>query len=184
MQRDERTITAFHEAGHAVMAMACGFIVSKISISADETSKGHVIWHLKVEASDECDAEKRVVSLMAGMVADTLHWEMWGHGTTDDMPLGWLSDRRIAMEVLESINEAHLLDAYIVFVRRYLRRTDVWPFVELISKTVQITDSIDGQDLLNTIAASCPKLTANDWNCLQGIKAAVIKLQDDDKNGV
>lgn len=41
--REQLVITSFHEAGHAVMAMSAGFMVTELSCVTSADGQGHVI---------------------------------------------------------------------------------------------------------------------------------------------
>lgn len=176
-QRDDRTITAFHETGHAIMAMACGFLVSKITIESGDDYKGYVAWHLTTENTNDFDNQRSLVVFMAGMVADGLHWEKWGQGSSNDCPLGWFDDRKKAVALLDQLGEPDYMDVYIVIARRYISRPDVWPIVEQVANLLLAVGTIDGMAFLAGIADKCPKLSVEYWAGIGSIKAAVDELR-------
>jgi ATP-dependent Zn protease len=77
-KRNDVEVTAYHEAGHAVMAMAVGLPVTHISIEPNDLSKGSVGWQKTAEFTDEEYRQRAILIQMSGMTADFIHWEKWG----------------------------------------------------------------------------------------------------------
>lgn len=170
MPRDDNVITAYHETGHAIMAMACGYPVSKISIESNEDSKGHTIWSATDEPGSPLYRRKSIAIFIGGMVTDSIHWEKWGKGSESDMPLGWFDDQARIRGHLTSLQEHELIEAYMAFARLYLSRPDVWFIVELVAELLLKIGTIDGFDFLEGIRKHCPELTDHDWAGLEAIK--------------
>lgn len=126
-------ITAFHEAGHAMMAYLLGIRVSEVSI---DTSHNSVIGWCKLHPSVSHDArmsiEHRVYRLvlvaLSGIAAESLTF-----GTCDDQ--GALEDFEHAERFAGFIyRDKHVIDSYIqqcqTRARHYLR--DSWdPFLQI-----------------------------------------------------
>jgi len=175
-QRDEREITAYHEAGHAVMAMACGYPVSKISIRTDERGLGRVIWHPPTDMTDR-DLFCGVLILMSGIAADFIHWKKWGNGSAHDMPEGHFDDQRQAHVYLTRLNENHLLDAYILEAKLFSATSDVWNCIQFIAGVLLAAGGIDGVDFLEKIAEACPKIEAENWARLNKSKQLLASMR-------
>jgi hypothetical protein len=166
------------------MAMACGFLVSRMTIVGGGDYKGCVAWHITTTNTNEYDDQRSIAVFMAGMVADNLHWEEWGQGSANDCPLGWFDDRQRASAILEKINETEYMDAYIIIARRYLSRSDVWPIVSKVANALLLVGTIDGEDFIAGIADACPKIAPGYWHNVGPLKTAIDQLRAQDRHDV
>ncbi|RYG57309.1 MAG: hypothetical protein EON56_02710 [Alphaproteobacteria bacterium] len=90
MHRDQHTITAYHEAGHAVMAMANSSRVLEISNVASTVGRCFVRWASPDPISDDARWRSLLV-LGAGMAAEFIHWNL--HGRSDEASVGHFDDQ-------------------------------------------------------------------------------------------
>jgi ATP-dependent Zn protease len=74
MNQERERITAYHEAGHAVVAYAMGEAVDSVSILEDEESYGRAITPLNkerlIDEEDHEYMERRLVGCYAGVKAE------------------------------------------------------------------------------------------------------------------
>ena len=178
MQRDQHTIIAFHEAGHAVMAMACGFRVTKISIDPNEIGMGHVCWD-EPSNPDRDSRRRSVLVALSGWAADFIHLKKNASGTDVDDPQGHFSDQRQAREHLSALNENDLFQAYLCLAMHFLGRDDVWEVVDELASFMLRCRSLDGQAILTRLAECCPKIAYQEWLRLEDFKRAVNKMGPD-----
>lgn len=169
MARDQDTITAYHEAGHAIMAMSCGFRVNGLSIEPSDIGMGYVSWETPqnlTEHSRRCS----VLVLASGMAADFIQWEKWGQGTPSDASLGHSDDRRQAYDHLRHLNESGHFDAYLALSLDFLKREDVWNILDEVAKLLLKSRNFDGQTLLSRLAENLPKIGSEQWTKLDSFK--------------
>ncbi len=80
-------LTAWHEAGHAVMAELCGQIVTEIEIIGDQEHSGSVSsLRFREDITSPADLEARILVLVAGVAAESIVTgrEVWD-GHDDDL---------------------------------------------------------------------------------------------------
>jgi hypothetical protein len=146
---------AYHEAGHAIMAMACGFVVTEMSAAPSDFGRGHVAWGIPDPPDDQM-RRLAVLTLAAGMAADLIHWG--ANGSEDEVPEGYLNDRRQAGEHLAHVGEEGAFFAYAITAANFLKRAEVWEHVEFVAKLLLKGGRINGHELIGRIAESCPKV--------------------------
>lgn len=156
--RPQSQIVAYHEAGHAVMAMALGFSVSEISCIATETSKGHTVWHPPSQMTQEARIGA-VLVCAAGMAADFVHWECQKDRDHDEHSLGHNGDRDNAFIHLSALGQHDAFNEYAMLAARYLRRPEVWELVAFFAKMLEDFGAIDGQEVLQRAKERIPKIS-------------------------
>ncbi len=157
--RPQSQIVAYHEAGHAVMAMGLGFSVSEISCVATETSKGHTVWHPPSHMTPEARIGA-VLVCAAGMAADFSHWESEKDRNQDEYSLGHNGDRDNALVHLSALGQHDAFNEYAVLAARYLSRPEVWQFVEFFAKILEDFGAINGQEVLQRAKDHMPKISS------------------------
>ncbi|NKK70029.1 hypothetical protein GFM13_06415 [Rhizobium leguminosarum bv. viciae] len=156
LSRDQPIITTYHEAGHAVMAMANGFTVTRITNVSSDVGQGHVIW----QTPDPPTTASRIGSILvfaSGMAADFIHWQQ--NGTDEhEVSLGHQDDRRQAGIHLRELGEDSQFDVYLGIAIHFLRRHDVWEWVEGFADLMTAAGTIDGQQLIHRAFLKVPKI--------------------------
>ena len=66
---EESVIVAYHEAGHAIMAIACGFKVTSLSANHTEIGRGFVGYQVPTPI-DSTNAKRAALVSAAGLAAD------------------------------------------------------------------------------------------------------------------
>ncbi len=159
--RDQQMITAYHEAGHAVMAMSCGFHVGRISIRPNDSNLGHVAYGLPEELTPEI-RRKDVLVCCAGLAADAIHSRLWSqeNEVLDEAdPMGYLEDQRRGRDHLPMIGGDETFEDYLALTMWYLRSPERWKIVEEIVFFLLGAGAIDGAVLIRKWAEQCPPLT-------------------------
>lgn len=167
MGRDQQTVTTYHEAGHAVMAMANGFRVLEISNVADDVGRGHVRWGAPDPMTDD-DRWRSLLVLAAGMAADFIHWEI-NVGTGDEVSLGHFDDQRQATEYLRALGENVPFGLISAFASRFLCRPEVWEWVEAFAELMGMSGTINGPEMLYRAFQKVPRLSEEDMESFRAI---------------
>lgn len=157
--RPQSQIVAYHEAGHAVMAMALGFSVSEISCIATETSKGHTVWHPPSQMTEETRIGA-VLVCAAGMAADYLNWKSVADRDQDEHSSGHNGDRRNAAIHLSELGQHDAFDIYVGLAIRLLKRPELWDLVTLFAETVKDCGAINGTDVLRRAKEHVHKISS------------------------
>lgn len=158
-QREQIEITAYHEAGHAVMAMSVGFLVTEISCQASADGFGHTAWQIPLPI---CDASRvgAVLTFASGMAADYLHWSSLLDKSEDAVSLGHFGDRSEANSHLVALGQGDVFDDYLLFAMAHLRKADVWSWVVSFAELLKTTRLINGSVLLNRSRQCVPSISS------------------------
>lgn len=167
---NKRTITAYHEAGHAAMRLLLGGYVSEIRIDPDDHEEGHVVapsTHLAPGLAESAyrqggdvwqawlrDAFTAMAVSLAGPIAEQIYID----GTTDNCTVDSLSsndwffnDLDAAEAVIEKwLDVRHpddgwdilISDEMVSFTVAILSEQDVWNFVEGIASLLALSDLV------------------------------------------
>jgi hypothetical protein len=150
----ERERTAYHEAGHAIMAHACGIAVKRISIVEDEGSLGrmhkgmprwiHEIDH-NVTPYREIKLHQHIMVYLAGAAATAIyaHYGTW-RGTGADL----LVATHMADCVTGGPEETDaLLDWLWIRTRQRLAVPPTWARVEAVATALLARHALTGQEV-------------------------------------
>lgn len=134
--------TAYHEAGHAVVALSLGRLVQHISILPRQDRLGHCE-HRKARLGSSADPlESEVLIALGGIVAEarftgTYAWDM---ATTDLLYVRDLVVQRVGPRRAERLERRLLAKA-----EHVLAREEHWRAVELIAAELVRRGSISGR---------------------------------------
>ncbi|MBH9109155.1 hypothetical protein I5K39_08640 [Pseudomonas aeruginosa] len=165
LSREQVDITTYHEAGHAVMAMAHGFVVTEMSNIASDAGMGYVKWQVPTPLT-RASRISAVLVLAAGMAADFIHWKRSGSTENEDC-LGHSSDLEQAEVHLAKLGDEGLFDTYLAIAIRFLRVPSVWELVELFAGLMKEAGTINGRELIQRAAKTVPKFGSKELGCLQ-----------------
>lgn len=151
-----RQETAFHEAGHAAMALTLGRPIRRIVMTPNEEdgSEAAVHQHRQPTFLNDLDfylgngwkkAVPKLLSLFAGPVSQQMFTGEWDH-------VGAASDNEQIFQIVErvTINDAEaaaLRQWAFERTKNLLRRPDVWRRVRLIAAELMTRDTITGKDV-------------------------------------
>lgn len=175
MLRDQSLITTYHEAGHAVMALASGFMVTEITNVETDEGLGYVRWLEPSNHTTQSHIKSALVSA-SGVAADFLHRKLYGTGG-DDILIGHFDDQRRASVHFSELGHDGQFQIYVQIAIMFLKRPDVWRWVEGFADLLTMAGTINGGDLLYRASQNVPKLGDDD---LEFLKIAV----DASKRGV
>lgn len=160
MERAHRVITAYHEAGHAVMAMANGFRVTEVA--NDTCVGGNMFVRFDRPRSPlRMQRTRLVIVLAAGAAADYLHWKQEClHASREsqhnDICMGVGDDQSEALEQLRELNETTEFIHYIAVAIWFLQQRDMWKYVESFAEVMQQTSLLNGRSVLDRALAQVP----------------------------
>ncbi len=161
MLREQIEITAYHEAGHAVMAMSVGFLVTEISSQTSADGFGYTAWQMPSTMSDVARVGA-VLTLASGMSADYLHWSSLPDRDEDEVSRGHFGDQSEARTHLAALGQGDVFEDYISFALAHLRKVDVWSQVVTFAELLKTTRLINGRDFLNRARQFVPAISANE----------------------
>ncbi len=140
---DPRLLTAYHEAGHAVIALAVGRTLEKVTIAANRDRLG--LCHLqKGRAKPSKDwLEDEILILMAGIAAEAQLSGVYNLGGADqDMRMA----RRFAMMRSGSAKQAERLEKKLLAKTEHmLSDENYWNAVEKIAADLMERETISGR---------------------------------------
>ncbi len=162
-QEDRRSLrlTAYHEAGHAVMAQLCGRRVTEVEIIGDEEHSGTVQWRRFAEehpAEDDAGIptapiERRLLCVAAGMVAEAM---ISGKNSWNESSDELDEAVRLAMRV---VGDCERVLPFLEVVREHtedlLRRH--WPAVESLAGELIRRRRMSGEEVRRLLAPLLPQ---------------------------
>jgi hypothetical protein len=163
-RRNLRGINAYHEAGHAVLALACGFSLISISIEEKEGRLGRVEFVMPSEPLTELEYRKLALIAMGGIAGDLLHWRMVEGD--EEAPEGYFSDFGKAKAHLRNIGEEEYIQSYIGAAALVLEKEDRWGIVVELAGLLLKCSYIDGQVIFKRMLSLCPTVTELEWEAL------------------
>ncbi len=154
--RDE--LTAYHEAGHACMAIMLGGSVCRLTIEPewddgpDRCGDTQVIWPVRRFSSRELCLRKAQTAL-AGPVAEMIYS---GNAFHPAFVAPWRCDWQIAAEQLASVAPSpqrlvHVLEETTRQLYQNLRREPVWPAIAALADELLAHQTLEEQSITETI---------------------------------
>lgn len=171
--RDDREITAYHEAGHAVVALALGFDVIQVTANAgvDGSNKGQVGLRLTEEQKRARDAgDPKILRSLAlfyagGIAGDAIHGEKHPDVDPGEVLTGHGDDQTFIREYLAQLPPSHANDSgiYIGMAKRLLAsRLGV---VKLLAREMLSGESVS-QAMLTEVAKLTDPVDEMTWRML------------------
>jgi ATP-dependent Zn protease len=158
--KDPLRLTAYHEAGHAVMAQLCGQQITEVEIVGDEELTGSVrsLRFSEEEASEHDPAiptapiERRLLCTAAGVVAEALArgTDGWDEGSEDlDAAV------RLAMQV---VGDCERVLPFLELVQEHTRELlrSNWTAVELLAETLLRRHRLSGEEVRRLLTPLLP----------------------------
>lgn len=142
-EKDPRDLTAFHEAGHAVMALLMGRSIQKVSIIPSENRLGAVTIQKGRSKQVQDKLEAEMLILLAGMAAEG---RRSGHYNLQGAAQDLRNVEKLALMRAGNANQATKL------IRKTLDKTQhllsdpgTWTAVKAIAKELLEHESISGR---------------------------------------
>jgi ATP-dependent Zn protease len=139
----EQIATAFHEAGHAVMALVVGRPIQRVSIASDELRLGHCELRKGSIRPSQDVLETEILFLLAGLAAQARHAGDydWDGATQDLRHVRTLTLTRAGNERQAERLERRMLSK----VERILERPEVWLAITAIAEELLRNVTISGR---------------------------------------
>ena len=141
-ERSQESCTAFHEAGHAVMALVFVRPVQKVSILPDQRRLGHCEFRKSVSRASQDRLEADILILLAGVVAEALHS---GSYNWTGAALDLQSVRRLAVMRSGQSQADKLTRRLLAKTEHLLQKARHWNAVEQIATHLLEKKSISGR---------------------------------------
>lgn len=139
----EDVATAYHEAGHAVVALALGRSVQRVSIAPNEIRLGQCDLHSRRTGPSDEWIETEVMILLGGLAAEGRHFGEYNHDAAehDLRDVRQIAETRIAGTKKQDRWEKRLLDR----TEHLLEKPGVWEAVERIASELLRVTTISGR---------------------------------------
>ncbi|PGH59212.1 hypothetical protein CRT60_00845 [Azospirillum palustre] len=157
MSREQKAIIAYHEAGHAVMAMANGFRVTRVTCVTNADSQGRTEYEVPNPPTMESHRGGALVAA-AGLAADRLHAEKLGVAHKEDSE-GYFGDQNNASVHLHELGHDGQFTAYVAVAHHFLGLGHVWNFVERLAELLIEIGEINGRDSLYSLFQQVPRVS-------------------------
>jgi hypothetical protein len=171
MSRPQKEITAYHEAGHAVMAWSCNLLVSKISIVASDDGLGltalSLLEHQRVarEKGQPEMLKRLVLYYVGGIAGDYAHWNRDERAKPDEISKGHSNDQSKASDLLRVLGHDGDLGAYLAMAANWTDKPQVWSVLEEVAKQLMEKEELAGPDLTQ-FSDVTPRLTSDFFSLL------------------
>jgi hypothetical protein len=157
--------TAYHEAGHAVVAQALGRAVKSVTIVGDDEVTGRCIhppvgdWfrpNIKVDGRARRLTDTTIMSSWAG----TLAQEREGSSTAEELEAEAANDRDGLVDLALRFTGGNVYetDSYIEWLRRrtvgLLDRFDIWPAIEAVAEALLVERTLSGRRVRQVVSES------------------------------
>ena len=146
---DAERLTAFHEAGHAVMAELCGRLLTEVEIVGDREHTGSVqsLAFLPNPDAEAEDIERHLKIVLAGTVAETIISGRQGWDeTSEDLDAAV----RLGMRLVDDCEDVlPLLQDIGADVKQDLDRH--WPAVEMLATELLDRKTLTGSEVRNLL---------------------------------
>jgi hypothetical protein len=151
---DDETLTAYHEAGHAVIAFALGGVVAQLQLGGESEIEGvrqfgdcRIEWG-RVDPQFDWQLQREVLTVLAGPVAEMvyrgedLHPACFG---------AWQEDWRQAWEMgrvfgLDPTRRAQVLWQWMVHLKQLIQSEPCWPAVAALADALLAHEFLEREE--------------------------------------
>ncbi|MCC9603848.1 cell division protein FtsH [Stieleria sp. JC731] len=159
MVDDEETITAYHEAGHAVIGFLLGGQIESVGLYAEADEwlperfgDCHVNWG-RVDANANEQIEREVLTVLAGPVAEMIYTQEEMHPA--DNPT-WAHDWNLADQLCRRMlpdpySRQTFLTAALMVLRDQIWRDQCWAAIAAVADELLAHESLDADQLSETL---------------------------------
>ena len=156
---DEETLTAYHEAGHAVIAFALGGEIDSIGLYAEADDwlperygDCHVHWG-RVDVNCSWQIQREVLTLLAGPVSEQIYRDSSMHPAQyAPWRYDWLmACQRVQQVVRTPSQQASIMETLLEWLQRLLSRPENWAAVAAVADELLAHEYLDGEMLEDTL---------------------------------
>ncbi|MEY4176504.1 MAG: ATP-dependent zinc metalloprotease FtsH [Planctomycetota bacterium] len=159
LEDSEETLSAYHESGHAVIAVFLGGRVLSVTISPDNDGElaprfgdTRIAWPKRLSLRERC--ERSVLVALAGPVAERIYREEPFH---PGMVAEWAEDWRVAWEAAATLasderKRLRFLEATAVKLDEWLRREAMWAAVAALADELSAHETLDADQVSEVVA--------------------------------
>lgn len=167
----EENIVAHHEAGHAVMAMACGFRLTQLCLLPTESNLGFVSYEVPEEIEGE-SARKCALVSAAGLAADLLLAKNTGKPRKDGNFWGHFNDQVACAKYIALSGMPGSFESYLVVAGAFLKEN--WKAVEKLAEMLKTFPELRPQALNLDFFPKLP----SDWQRI--LEIACVRMNSED----
>lgn len=165
MESDDETLTAYHEAGHAVIGYVLGGQIESVGMYAEADEwlperfgDCHVNWG-RVDANADWQVQREVLTILAGPVAEMTYREErvhpmevpeWQH----DWHWAWQRGERM---IADPARRAALLEMIIIFLHRHINQDHCWAAIAAVADELLAHEYLDADQLADTLRFWVPR---------------------------
>jgi ATP-dependent Zn protease len=144
--------TAYHEAGHAVVALILGRPVQRVSVQPDRRHAGHCAFGKGVFRPSEDWLEREILIALGGIAAEARHTGAyaWGGAARDQQYVEQLAVQRAGERRAERLQRRLLAKA-----EHLLAQQAHWRAVELIAAELLRCGAISGRTARHLFERGC-----------------------------
>jgi hypothetical protein len=160
MTDDDETLTAYHEAGHAVVGHLLGGEIDSVGLYAEADEwlperfgDCHVNWG-RVLVDSDWQAQREIITILAGPVAEMIYRQERLHPATYPP---WQHDWRWAWQRAERLIRAperrtRFLETLVVWLHEHLSDDNAWAAVAAVSDELLAHEYLDQEQLADTLS--------------------------------
>lgn len=157
---DEETLTAYHEAGHAVVGYVMGGVIESVGLYAEgddwlpeRFGDCHVNWG-RVDANCDWQIQREVLTILAGPVAEMIYRGEQLHPATfapwqHDWHWAWQRSEQL---IVDRQRRAQLLEAIIAWLHHHLSDDTCWAAIAAVSDELLAHEYLDDEQLAETLS--------------------------------
>lgn len=159
MEDSDETLSAYHESGHAVIAVFLGGRVPSVTISPEHDGElaprfgdTRIAWPKRLPLRERC--ERSVLVALAGPVAERIYREEPFH---PGMVAEWAEDWRVAWEAAATLvpderRRLRFLEAATIKLDEWLRQDAMWAAVAALADELSAHETLEAEQVAEVVA--------------------------------
>ncbi|MCO8125197.1 cell division protein FtsH [Stieleria sp. TO1_6] len=157
---DDETLTAYHEAGHAVIGYVMGGQIESVGLYAEADEwlperfgDCHVNWG-RVHADSDWQIQREVLTILAGPVAEMIYrgeklhpasYPPWQH----DWHWAWQRGEKL---IRDPGGRAALLESVVLWLHHHMNDDLCWAAIAAVSDELLAHETLDAEQLADTLS--------------------------------
>lgn len=159
MVDDEETITAYHEAGHAVIGFLLGGTIESVGLYAEADDwlperfgDCHVNWG-RVDPKANEQTEREILTVLAGPVAEMIYTQEIMHPAENPTwQYDWVLAERLSRRLFPNpAQRAAFLTGALTVLHDQIWRDQCWAAIAAIADELLAHESLDAEQLADTL---------------------------------